>query len=64
MIGQERTIDWMKANPKVALPPEIFRSMRHILGTETPRAGARIARLMQAHSECVMGGGEPRSRSA
>jgi hypothetical protein len=52
-------LDWMKGNSKVALPAEIFKSLRHVLRTEAPRAGGRIARLMQAHSECVTGGGNP-----
>jgi hypothetical protein len=54
-------LDWMKANPKVALPAEVFDSMRHIVRTEAPRAAARIARLAQAHYECAMGGGTPKA---
>src|SRR5215813_8989888 len=54
-------LDWMKADIKVALPEEVFKSMRHILRTEAPRAGARIARLMQGHYECIMGGGDSKA---
>jgi AcrR family transcriptional regulator len=52
-------LDWMKGNAKIALPAEVLDSMRHILRTEAPSAGARIARLMEAHYACLMGGGDP-----
>ena len=50
----------MRANPKIAIPAEVLDSLRHILRSEAPRVGTRIARLKQAHYECVMGGGKPK----